>query len=260
MKNLINFNKENKDYEETEEDKKNKRMVIGFFCFLAFIIIYFFINDIPLFDKNNNINNIESEQKESEEENESLIEKLEAYKNYYKKTRITSDKGIIEVEVETDGTKLVGTKKTYKENINFAYNNNFYVLNKKTFVKNENFAMFDDFDTTFNDVNNIVKLIESQDYTTDINNNFYINEYEISLSEAIRIYNLINNTTYFVKDSGKVIVKIYYNENIEKIFMDLTDMYSLIDGVTYILFEYDIEFDRIDEVNLDNLDELINSN
>ena len=86
---------------------------------------------------------------------------------------------------------------------------------------------------------------------------YKIKRYKISLSDLIVIYNKANNAEIALKENKDINLNINYNENIESIEIDLTELFNLIYEENYKQVIYKIEYSDIEKIELDGIEELI---
>ena len=67
----------------------------------------------------------------------------------------------------------------------------------------------------------------------------------------------MNNAEISLKENKKLDLNINYNQNIESIELDLTELFNLISEKKYKEVIYKIEYSNIEEIDLDGIDELI---
>ncbi len=255
---LKDYFKKTKNMNETEkkdyEYKINLIKLGGCILFILLIIIY--VNVTPKNNNNNkeqnNINNVPED---------TIISELNNIKdNYKQKVTISKDLEEIIVEREVMGESEAGRQIIEDEEIDYIfYGNEYYIIPEEIPVKkDDNFDPFLGNDTTFIEVANIIDLINSSKESVDLTEeNYKIKRYKISLSDLIVIYNNANNAEIALKENKDINLNINYNENIESIEIDLTELFNLIHEENYKQVIYKIEYSDIEKIELDGIDELI---
>lgn len=258
MDKLKDYFKKNENMNETEKkDYENKMNIIKLAgCVLFIIIMIIYVNVIPHSNNNNqkqnNTNNIE--------ENSILNELSNIKDNYKQKITISKDLEQVIIEREVKENNEAGTQTIGDKEINYIfYENEYYTISEEESVKKDTtFNLYLDNDTTFINIENIIELINSSKDSIDLTEeNYKIKRYKISLSDLIVIYNKANNAEIALKENKDINMNINYNENIESIEIDLTELFNLIYEENYKQVIYKIEYSDIEKIELDGIEELI---
>lgn len=241
---------EKKDY----ENKMNVIKLVG--CVLFIIIMIIYVNLTP-----NTSNNSQTQNNKNNIEENSILNELSNIKdNYKQKITISKDLEQVIIEREVKENNEAGTQTIGDNEINYVfYENEYYIISEEESVKKDTtFNLYLDNDTTFINIENIIELINSSKDSIDLTEeNYKIKRYKISLSDLIVIYNKVNDTEIPLKENKEVDLNINYNENIESIELDLTELFKLIYEESYKQVIYKIEYSNIEEIELDGIEELI---
>ncbi len=248
MKKLFNFIGKPKD-QLTPEEKKNKAVMtlVGYaVLFLVVMVMGYFVNNEDLNNQNTDNDTL-------------IIEKLEVLKDNNFKTHISlvKDADILLLNIERESLNKELIEKKYRDNVNYYYYNEgiYYEVNDvhTAYIKKDNVNIYNDYDQTFLSIENIIKLLTDETYTTVNEEDYKIARYTIKDTKFLEVYNSINETEYTNEDYFEVIVDVQYYENIEKVIMNLTDFYSSINTVEYDNVTYSMTFEDINDVNIENI-------
>ena len=243
------------DSDKEEYDKKmNIVKLIGCLIFIIIMIIY--VNLTPK-STNNEIPNGNEVL-----ENDVVTSELDKINNNYsQKITIIRDLEEYIFEREVLDNNIVGRETTPNGETNYVYyNSNYYLISQEEMIKKDDtFKPFLDFDQTLIDINTIKELIKLSKETVDLQEeNYKIKRYKISLSDLIVIYNRINNTEVSLKENKELLLNINYNENIETIEIDLTELYKAIGNTDIKQIKYIIEYSNIGGIEMEGIEEIVN--
>ena len=256
MDKLKDYFKKNENMNETEKkDYENKKNIIKLTgCVLFIIIMIIYVNVMPHSNnqEQNNTNNIE--------ENKILNELSDIKDNYKQKITISKDLEQLTIEREVLGNNEAGRQIIDDKETNYIfYEKEYYIIAEDVPIKKD--TTFDPYlgnDITFINIENIIELINSSKESVDLTEEDYkIKRYKISLSDLIVIYNKANNAEIALKENKDINMNINYNENIESIEIDLTELFNLIYEENYKQVIYKIEYSDIEKIELDGIEELI---
>lgn len=255
---LKNYLKKNEVLNKLEKkDYENKMNVIKLAgCVLFIIIMIIYVNVMP----HSNNNNQEQNNTNNIEENTILNELSDIKDNYKQKITISKDLEQLTIEREVLDNNEAGRQIIDDKETNYIfYEKEYYIIAEDVPIKKD--TTFDPYlgnDTTFINIENIMELINSSKDSIDLTEeNYKIKRYKISLSDLIVIYNKVNDTEIPLKENKEVDLNINYNENIESIELDLTELFNLIYEESYKQVIYKIEYSNIEEIELDGIEELI---
>ena len=255
---LKEYFKKNDNMTDIEKEDYNRKMniikLIGCVIFIAVMIVY-----VNLMPKNNAISNNNNDIDTIETDN-IIAELSEIKENYKQKVTISKDLEDLVVEREVLGSNEAGRQLVNNKETNYIlYDNVYYIITEEVPIKkDETFDPYLGNDTTFININNLLELINTTKETAQLSEeNYKIKRYKISLSDLIVIYNKVNNAEISLKENKKLDLNINYNQNIESIELDLTELFNLISEKKYREVIYKIEYSNIEEIDLDGIDELI---
>ena len=258
MDKLKEYFKKNKNMNETEKkDYENKKNIIKLAgCILFIIIMIIYVNVMP----KNYSNNKGQNNTNTIEENIILNELSNIKDNYKQKITISKDLEELTIEREVLGNNEAGRQTIDDKETNYIfYENEYYIITEEVPIrKDETFDPYLNNDITFINIENIIELINSSKESIDLaEENYKIKRYKISLSDLIVIYNKVNNAEISLKENKEINLNINYNENIESIEIDLTELFNLIYEEDYKQVIYKIEYSDIEKIELDGIEELI---
>lgn len=250
MQKLFNFFGKSKS-ELSPEERKNRAIVtfIGYgLLFLIIVIMGYFVNDQDL--KTQALNSQTSSL---------LNEKFENLKknNYNVNMVLMADTDVLILNIERESLTKELIERKYIDDINYYYydNNNYYEVNAvhTAYNKIDTINVYNDFDQTFLNIDNIVKFIEDEDFVIIHEEDYTIARYKIDDTKLLSIYNEINNTQIENEDSFEIKIDIQYNTDIEKIVLDLTDFFNLNSSYSYDIVSYNMSFDKVGYVEIKNI-------
>lgn len=251
LNNIFNFKKNQEELSDEEKRKKALTTLLIYGAFFALIIVFSLIS--PKDNSNNQKQIIDKK-----EDMSSLYESI-SKDNFDGQISIIGDADIILVDIFRDNIDKELLSKTYREKV---YNylrigNNYYEVNldNKTYKKENNIKIYNNYDTTFLNISNILKLIDGIEKTDIQEESYNIARYKTNLSKALNIYNEINKTNYTAEEDSEIIIDINYSENIEKIIIDMTKIHNIIKKTTYNKLMYTITFNSIGEIDLSSIKE-----
>ena len=258
MDKLKDYFKKNENMNETEKkDYENKMNIIKLAgCVLFIIIMIIYVNVMP----HSNNNNQEQNNTNNIEENTILNELSDIKDNYKQKITISKDLEQLTIEREVLENNEAGRQIIDDKETNYIfYEKEYYIIAEDVPIKKD--TTFDPYlgnDPTFINIENIIELINSSKESVDlIEEDYKIKRYKISLSDLIVIYNKANNAEIALKENKDINMNINYNENIESIEIDLTELFNLIHEENYKQVIYKIEYSDIEKIELDGIEELI---
>lgn len=255
---LKKYFKKNENMNETEKkDYENKKNIIKLAgCILFIIIMIIYVNVMP----KNYSNNKGQNNTNTIEENTILNELSNIKDNYKQKITISKDLEELAIEREVLGNNEAGRQTIDDKETNYIfYENEYYIITEEVPIKkDETFDPYLNNDITFINIENIIELINLSKESIDLaEENYKIKRYKISLSDLIVIYNKVNNAEISLKENKEINLNINYNENIESIEIDLTELFNLIYEEDYKQVIYKIEYSDIEKIELDGIEELI---
>lgn len=250
------FNSLGKKKEDlTDEERKSRALLTlgGYGIVFVLIIIIGFIGSLDDKNTNNNYNNLNNQSTTT------LTERYEALKenNFDSDISLIKDTDILLIGVRRENINKELIMKRYKDQTNYYYteDNTFYEINQELTEINkiDEISIYNDFDTTFLNIENILALVKDESNITLTEENYYIERYKIDETKALNIYNTANSTAIITDKDFTITVDIHYNENIEKIVMDLTDIYNVIKGTAYTNVSYSMTFSDINNITIPDL-------
>lgn len=250
MKGFFNFLGKKQD-EMTQEERRNKSILtlLGYGIFFALIIVIGYIGNTQN-QGNNNDNNKNKDE---------LLQKYEEIQknNFDCNISIIADADILLVSARRENKEKEAIVKKYREEISYYYrqDNIFYETNQEfnKFDIKENLDIYNGYDTTFLNIDNIVEMLKTGNKIYLTEENHSIARYKIDDNEVLKVYNSVNNTNYITNKDFDVIVNVHFRENIEKIEIKLTGLYNVIKG-NYENVVYTIEYNDINNITLPNIE------
>lgn len=175
--------------------------------------------------------------------------KLKDFSNYESTVHLVLDGDAVTLKYERIKDAEMGSRTYHNESINYLfYNNNYYEIINNEFIKLNEFNKLI-YDTTFIDINNIIKLLDLKEITSS-------NEYD--LKDVLNIYNEVNNTNYFDINSKKVFLTYKEEDDTISIVLDLTNLYNLVNNKEENSVTYNISFKEIKERDISFIEDEIN--
>lgn len=251
MKGLFNFLGKKPD-EMTQEERRNKSILTlsAYGLFFILILVMAYLSNTQ--NQNNNGNKTKNNYTDELSQKYEEIQK----NNFDSNISIIADADILLVSVRRESKDKELISKKYRDEVKYYFRqgNIFYEADKelKNFELKENVDIYNGYDTTFLNIDNILEMIKSI-------NKLYLSEeyhsiarYKVDHNKVLEVYNKFNNTHYMSNKDFNVVVDVHYNESIEKIELDLTNLYNVIkDGYEKVI--YSIEFDDINKIILPDL-------
>lgn len=253
MRNIFNFFGK-KPEEMTQEERRNKSILtlLGYGVVFTLIIIIGYMGNT----QNNNNNNNGNNNKYKDE----LIQKYEEIQknNFDCNISIIADADILLVAERRENEEEELIVKKYRDQINYYYRqgNIFYEANQEfnQFSSKENLDIYNGYDTTFLNIDNIIEIIKENDKIYLTEENHSIARYKVDDNKVLKTYNTINNTNYITNKDFDLIVDVHFNEYIEKIEIELTELYNVIKGTNYENVTYTMSFNDINNITLPDID------
>lgn len=175
--------------------------------------------------------------------------KLKDFSNYESTVHLILDGDAVTLKYERIKDSEMGSRTYHNETINYLfYNNIYYEVNNNEFIKLNEFNKLI-YDTTFIDINNIIKLLDLKEITSS-------NEYD--LKDVLNIYNEVNNTNYFDINNKKVLLTYKEEDDTINIVLDLTNLYNLVNNKEENSVIYNISFKQIKERDISFIEDEIN--
>lgn len=175
--------------------------------------------------------------------------KLKDFSNYESTVHLVLDGDAVTLKYERIKDAEMGSRTYHNESINYLfYNNNYYEIINNEFIKLNEFNKLI-YDTTFVDINNIIKLLDLKEITSS-------NEYD--LKDVLNIYNEVNNTNFFDINNKKVTLTYKEEDDTISVVLDLTNLYNLVNNKEENSVIYNITFKEIKERDISFIEDKIN--
>ncbi len=238
----------------TDEEKRKKAIItlLAYVAFFVFVMLFSMLSKGP---DNTNSNN---KPVDTVEDISLLYEEIKN-NNFEGEINITGDSDIILVRFQRDSLDKELISKTYREKVSnyLRIGNNHYEINldEGKYSKKENIKIYNNYDTTFLNVVNVLKLIEGIQKTDLKEESYNIARYKLSLIKALEVYNEINGTNYSIEADEEYIIDVNYSSDIEKIIIDMTKIHNIVKNTTYNKLTYTITFSSIGKVDLSTINE-----
>ncbi len=265
MRNIFKNKKEDLENKITKNEtkitfeEKNKKEMIFYGVVFGIILILSLITKYTSKEnenKNNNDNN--STQSTNTNDEEGLLKSLNN-NNYDADLIIIADTDLLNLLIRKENETKELIAKTYRDENQIFYINGdkIFKYSNNNFIIDNNSKIYNNYDKTFMDMDNINELIEKHTYEIDLKEEDYdIKRYKIEASRVIDIYNDYNKTDLDKRVSGEVILDIYYNkDDLKGLKLDLTNLYQNL-NYDYIKVTYTYEFANFNKINIASLMEV----
>lgn len=248
---MFKLKKDKENEVELSPDQKKTRAAI----ILAIYAVFFIFLFIFLITSNNDNDNKKSMKTINDTKEETKDITISDRINNFIKTNNYSYE-------YTFGNDLTITGKIVnKENLlNKTYNNKaidyyindiyYYKLENNKFKKIDSLYLYEDYENTFTNINNVIKLFKSINKTTiKQNNSRTIEKFYIELNDYYKIYNDINLTNYIDNENTKIENSVEYNDDYITITLDMSEFYNKKNEILYV-FKYENKDNNKIEVTL----------
>ncbi len=261
MKNIFKSKKENEKSDVNkpiDPEKSGKEMVFYgvIFCIILIVAVIMKFADTPKESTNANNNDKSGSNEKILEKN--LLEEL-SENNYDADLTIIADTDLLNLLIRKESETKELISKTYRGENNIYYINasKIYKAVNNQFILEEKSNIYNNYDTTFINIENIHELINQHTYELDLKEEEYdIKRYKIEAKKVIEIYNEYNNADIIKRVSGEVILDIYYDkDNLKGLKLDLTNLYENL-NFDYRKVIYTYEFDNFNKIDIDGFIEI----
>ena len=252
MNKIFNFNKKN--LTEEEKIKQDKLKLLLYLVFFVILIVV-----VRISNKNNVKVNNPTDETPKVDEVISLLEPLKN-NNYEVNLNIIIDNDLINIVKRMNNldSEIFYISYRGEESAYYRYKEIYYILNNEEITKTNEYKKLFDYDETFLDINNLIKVLEEASYIDLEEESYNIRRYKITLNDVLSIYNEINNTKEFTSLNKEIVIDVRYKNSLKGIYMNITDFNNYIEKTEYSKVTYELTFDDINNVNLKSLEESTN--
>lgn len=261
MKKAFDFLKVNKVYTPEEQAKKDKIKLLVYVAFFLILIIALRISN-PKSYTNAPIKNEDNTNNKTDQ----VIKLLDKFKdnNYEININIVKDKDMINVvkRIQDKDTEIFYIKYRGNENMYFRHKENYFIVNGESVTKTTKYDKIFEYDETFLDMNNLIKLLENnnKNFKDLTEEKYLIRRYKVPLTEVLKTYNEIHGTEEFTSLIKEVAIDIRYKSNeLVGIYLNMVYLNNYLKEANDTVFTYDLTFTDIGTINLNSLVEASNN-
>lgn len=247
------FNFKKKELNASELEKQNKIKLILYVAFFVILIVV-----VRLSNNNTNTNKNDPQMNNDRTEDQVILLLDELKENNYEvniNLIIDSDMVNIVRRMQDADTEIFYIKYRGNENVYFRNKDNYYILEGEEITKTNDYEKLFNYDETFLNPTNLVKLLEknSSSFINMTEEKYNIRRYKISLQNILTMYNEINSSNEFTSLTKEDSIDIRYTDKLKGIFINLTNFNNYITNSDNTVITYELTFDDIGSVSLTDL-------
>lgn len=253
-------------YTSSYNDDKTKLMIMG----VLFIVLAVWVISIRDVDYGNSIFNENNNKQEQTEEKDNFLKYLDiinslATKSYEFVYSIEPDneEEYFYLRGSIDGERSLYYKEWKKqEYIYLKKGSNYYTMGVNTWKKTNKPLTYEGYDTLLYNTQNMYKLLNAKKSyeikTEDGNTSIYVT---VDLNKLLDIYNesaeLDKQVTKLEDDKTFVNIKMYTQDNVLNVEMDLRDYYKTVYGKEVENMFYSFEYSKVGSTSLAGIEDYV---